>query len=74
MIAKGEYPFDYSSSSEAKVIVHLHSEPIVHRDIAARSFVFDGTDPDGKPVTYSIEPLYVKGVANDILVSYKGIK
>jgi hypothetical protein len=73
VIEKGEYAFDYSENGDAKVILHLHSEGIVHRDIAARSFSFEGTDPGGKPFTYSIEPVYVDGVAKDILVTYKGI-
>src|SRR5204863_312392 len=70
VIEKGEYPFDYSANPEGRVILHLHSNGIVHRDLAARSFVFEGTDPEGQPITYSIEPQYVNGVAKDILVTY----
>ena len=72
VIEKGEYDLDYGANAESRVIVHLHSDGIVHRDLAARSFVFDGTDADGLPITYSIEPQYVNGVAKDILVTYKG--
>lgn len=74
IIEKGEYPIDYSANPEGRVIVHLHKMGIVHRDLAARSFVFDGTTPEGQPFTYSIEPQYVDGVAKDILVTYKGIQ
>lgn len=73
IIEKGEYNFDYSANPEGRVIVHLHSQAIVHRDLAARSFVFEGTDPDGETFTYSVEPLYIQGVAKDLLITYKGI-
>ena len=73
IIEKGEYPFDYSANPDGKVLLHLHSNGIVHRDLAARSFLFEGTNPDGQTFSYSIEPQYVNGVAKDILVTYKGI-
>jgi hypothetical protein len=73
IIEKGEYNFDYSANPEGRVILHLHSQGIIHRDLAARSFVFEGTDPDGKTFTYSVEPVYIQGVAKDILITYKGI-
>ena len=72
VIEKGEYPVDHSAG-EARVILHLHQQQIIHRDLAARSFVFDGTDSDGNTFTYTVEPLYVNGVANKIMVTYKGI-
>ena len=72
IIEKGEYPLDYSANPEGRVILHLHKMNIVHRDLAARSFLFDGTNADGQPFTYSIEPQYINGVAKDILVTYKG--
>jgi len=71
VIEKGEYPVDHSTG-EARVILHLHQQQIIHRDLAARSFVFDGTDTDGNIFTYTVERLYVNGVANSILVTYKG--
>ena len=74
VIAKGEYVIDHSVEGQARVIVHLQSQPLIHRDLAARCFVFDGTDPNGQTFTYTIEPLYVDGVAKEILVTYKGIQ
>ena len=70
VIAKGEYQMDYSTPGEARVIMHLHSENIVHRDLAARSYVANGSDANGESFTYTIEPLYEKGVAKDILMTF----
>jgi len=72
VIAKGEYSVDHSTG-DARVILHLHEQQIIHRDLAARNFIVKGTDADGNEFTYTIEPLFVNGVAKDILVTYKGI-
>lgn len=72
VIEKGEYPVDLSTG-QARVILHLHQQQIIHRDLAARSFVFDGTDTDGNTFTYTVELLNVNGVANNIMVTYNGI-
>jgi len=71
VIAKGEYVFNYSTVGQARTIVHLHKAAIVHRDIAARSFVYQGTDADGNPYTYTIEPLIESGTVNDLQVTVK---
>ncbi|HEY4289253.1 MAG TPA: hypothetical protein VGN00_19265 [Puia sp.] len=72
VIEKGEYAFDYSANPEGRVMLHLHSRGIVHRDLAARSFLFERATDGGQTFTYSIEPQYVNGVAKDLLVTYKG--
>jgi hypothetical protein len=71
VIEKGEYKVD-NSTGDARVILHLHQQQIVHRDVAARQGAFEGTDAAGNTFTYTIEPLYENGVAKDILVTYKG--
>jgi len=73
VIAKGEYSVDHSAG-DARVILHLHEQQIIHRDLAARSFIVKETDAEGNAFTYTIEPLFVKDVAKDILVTYKGIE
>ena len=72
VIAKGEYPVDHSGG-DTRVILHLHEQQIIHRDLAARNFVLEGTDAEGNTFTYLIEPIYVNGVAKDIIITYKGI-
>jgi len=72
VIEKGAYIVD-NSTGNARVILHLHQQQIVHRDLAARQGTFEGTDAEGNTFTYMIEPLYVNGIATDIAVTFKGI-
>jgi len=71
VIAKGEYPVDHSGG-DMRVIVHLHEQQIIHRDLAARNFILEGKDAEGNTFTFMIEPIYVNGIAKDIMITYKG--
>jgi hypothetical protein len=71
IIEKGEYPFNYSNNPNGQVTLMLKG--VIHRDLAARNRVFNGYDPDTQTtITYTIEPIYNKGVADKIMVTYKG--
>jgi hypothetical protein len=73
IIKKGEYVFDYSKNHNGDVKLLLRDK-IIHRDIAARNLTFIGFNADNNThFEYTIEPEYVNGVADHIIVSYKGI-
>lgn len=73
VIEKGEYAFDYSSNPGGSVRLKVQAEKVIHRDMAARAFVFDGVDAAGNSFSYTIEPVYVNGVIKELQVNYKSI-
>lgn len=73
VIEKGEYAFDYSSNPGGSVRLKVQAEKIIHRDIAARAFVFDGVDAAGNSFSYTIEPVYANGAIKELQVNYKSI-
>jgi hypothetical protein len=71
IIQKGEYTFDYSKNPNGELKLNIGTK-IIHRDLAARNLVFIGFNPETKKhFEYTIEPVFVNGIANQIQVSYK---
>lgn len=73
IIKKGEYTFDYSQNPNGQLKLNISSK-ITNQDQEAGNLVFVGYNPTTKTqFEYTIQPVFINGVASQIEISHKKI-